>query len=249
VYIYKTKENKNMKHYLILLLTIKLFCLPHLNSEEFNFDFIFSKSNEGWVGDFADYDQSQEAFYELAWGWSNLPTELPLDGQILKKGIYLSGNNHSDDLFMFIKRQIEGLKPDTLYELSFIVTIENNIPAGQIGIGGAPGESVFFKVGASRKEPKKVAEKGIYRLNVDKGNQSQKGKNAVVVGDLSNPLVNPSDLSYQPKHFTNEVPLKLKTDHKGRLWVFVGTDSGFEGLTHYYIASISIHIINEERGG
>jgi hypothetical protein len=215
---------------------IQLCCL---HAAEFSFD--FSINHEGWVGDFVDYPPGEEAFFELGWGWFNLPTPLPLNGKTLEKGMFLTGNNHSDDLFMFIKRQIEGLKPNTHYELTFVVTIENNVPPGEFGIGGSPGESVFFKVGASKQEPTKIIENGIYRLNVDKGNQAQGGKNAIVIGNLANPLVNPLNPTYEPKQFINTIPLKVKTDRKGRLWLFVGTDSGFEGPTNYYIAQIAVH--------
>lgn len=213
-----------------------LFSKSHL--ETYNFNFLIS--NQGWIGDFADYDIGEETFFELAWGWFNLPVPIMIEGETLSKGMFLSGNNHSDDLFMFMKRQIKGLKPNTHYALSFVVTIENNIPPDQFGIGGSPGESVFFKVGASKKEPEKVAEGQIYRLNIDKGNQSQGGKNAIVVGNLANPLVDPNHPTYQPKTFANEIPLNVKTDEKGHLWLFVGTDSGFEGPTHYYIADIKV---------
>ena len=118
----------------------------------------FSKDCKGWIHDFTDYPEGEEAFYELAWGWENLPTEtvsMGSDAQVLTKGLFLSGNNHSDDLFMFCKRQINGLQPNTVYSLIFSVIIESNIPSGSIGIGGSPGESVYFKVGASTEEPKK----------------------------------------------------------------------------------------------
>ena len=76
--------------------------------------------------------------------------ELPIENGVLTKGIFLSGNNHSDDLFMFIKRPIDKLMPNTDYNLSFHVTIESNVSQGEFGIGGSPGESVFFKVGLLR---------------------------------------------------------------------------------------------------
>lgn len=224
-----------------LLVLIFQLCLSFsLLSKEMAFDFNFEQGHAGWVGDFADYDVDQEAFFELGWGWTTLPTQLDFNGTLLKKGLLLTGNNHSDDLFMFMKHRIEGLKPNTHYHVTFTVVIENDIPPDQFGAGGSPGESVFFKVGASKREPKKVAKGSIYRLNIDKGNQSQDGKYAVVVGDLANPLVDPSNPTYQPKQFVNEIPLKVRTDHKGRLWLFVGTDSGFEALTTYYIAHISV---------
>ncbi len=232
------------KFSLFLLFTVCLiFSSFQVEAKSTHFKFDFSVNNQGWQGDFADYPVGQEAFFELAWGWTTLPAALPLNGRILTQGIFLTGNNHSDDLFMFIKRQVKGLKPHTFYDLTFDVLIENDIPPGLIGIGGSPGESVYFKVGASKIEPHKVDINGTYGLNVDKGEQSQGGNNAIVVGNLANSLVNPSNPQFEPKEFTNEGnPLRMKTDSKGRLWLFVGTDSGFEGTSLYYIAHIAVTV-------
>lgn len=209
----------------------------NLEAKSIHFQFDFSKENQNWQGDFADYPVGEEAFFDLAWGWNTLPK--PLNN--LSKGMFLSGNNHSDDLFMFIRRKIGGLKPNTYYDITFQVVIEDDIFPGQMGIGGSPGESVFFKVGASTKKPQKKNDNGFYLLNVDKGNQAIGGKNAVVVGDLANPLVDPNNPQFEPKQFNNQNnPLRIKSDNKGNLWLFLGTDSGFEGPTLYYIASISV---------
>lgn len=227
--------NKSLLYFTFSLIWILSTSNAEAKPTHFHFD--FSTGNQNWQGDFTDYPIGQETFYELAWGWDNLPT--PLDS--LSKGIFLSGNNHSDDLFMFIRRRVDGLKPNTFYDITFQVTIEDNIFPEQFGIGGSPGESVFFKVGASTKEPHKVDIRGFYILNVDKGNQADGGKNAIVVGDLANPLVNPDTPQFEPKVFDNHNnPLRIKTDNKGGLWLFVGTDSGFEGSTLYYIAHISV---------
>lgn len=215
------------------------FCSSKIEAK--SFEFIFSRSNENFQGDFSDFPVDGESFLELAWGWQNLPNP----SQTLTKGIFLSGNNHSDDLFMFVRRQINCLRPNTWYDLFFNVTIQNNVPPGQGGIGGSPGEGVFFKVGASRQKPKRIildpnADFPVYVLNVDKGDQSQGGKNAIVVGDLANPAVDPNQPTFEFKSFSNECALRAKTDRQGRLWIFVGTDSGFEGTTLYYIAKISV---------
>jgi len=229
---------KSILFFIIAPLCLTFSCLE-ATSKKFAFD--FATSNQGWQGDFSDYPVGEEAFFELEWGWANLPVPLSFKNILLSKGMFLSGNNHSDDLFMFIRRKITGLQPNTPYDLTFHVLIENNIPPGQFGIGGSPGEDVFFKVGAANIKPHKVNVNGFYQLNVDKGEQSQGGKNAIVVGDLANPLVNPNDPQFEPKSFTNKGnSLRVKTDCKGNLWLFVGTDSGFEGPTLYYIAHISV---------
>ncbi|MFI5343657.1 MAG: hypothetical protein ACHQUC_05485 [Chlamydiales bacterium] len=204
------------------------------------FDFTFNENKQGWVGDFADYPVGEEIFFELEFGRAALPKEIPLANMILRKALFLSGNNHSDNLFMFVKRQIAGLKPNTLYALTFNITLEDDISPCQFGVGGSPGESVFVKVGASRREPQKIDVNGIYRINIDVGSQSAGGKNAIVVGDLANPFVESNNPEFQPIGYLNTSPLKIRSDHHGRLWLIVGTDSGFEGPTLYYIARIFV---------
>lgn len=229
------KLNSFYKFFWILTL-IPLLSWVQLPATEFNFN--FSKGHEGWVGDFADYPVGEEAFYELNWGWATLPNPLPGN----EKGMVLSGNNHSDDLLMFIKRQIEGLEPNTEYDVDFHVTIESNIPSGQMGVGGSPGEGIYFKVGASSQEPLKQENNGYYRINIDIGNQGMGGANGVIIGDLANPAVDPEDPTFMPKEMSTFQSFQAKTDEQGKLWLLVGTDSGFEALSIYYVANISVTI-------
>ena len=54
---------------------ILLFCtflFLKLGAEE-KFEFDFNANNNGFVGDFTDYPVGNEEFYELSWGWANLP--------------------------------------------------------------------------------------------------------------------------------------------------------------------------------
>jgi hypothetical protein len=194
----------------------------------------FTHGPDGWKGDFADYPVGEEEFYELGWGWGNLP----LSFHSFTKGLYIKGNNHSDDLFMFFKKKIVGLEPNTRYTVFFSLWIETNIPPQTFGIGGSPGESIYFKVGGSAEEPKKIVENGFYLLDVDKANQGQEGKNAKIVGNLANENVDPEAPTYMPKSLSGSLP--VMTDSQGSLWLFFGTDSGFEGFTQYYIAQVQV---------
>lgn len=228
-------------HFLHKLLFLIVFISLHSQiqlqaDKELNFD--FSKGHAGWTGDFADYPVDEEAFYELNWGWTSLPHPMANN----KKGIVLSGNNHSDDLLMFIKHRVTGLKPNTEYFIDYRVIIESNVPLRQMGIGGSPGESVYFKVGASTEEPVKQIVGDYYRINIDIGAQGLGGTNGIVIGDLANPAVDSDDPSFMPKEMNSGQNLKAKTDDKGRLWLLVGTDSGFEGFSLYYIANIAVNL-------
>ncbi len=177
-----------------------------------------------------DYDQS---IYEL--GHDHRPLPDGLEGS----GIYVQGHNRSDDLFTFLKRRVDGLRPNTVYAVSVSIDLATNVQAGLVGIGGAPGESVYVKAGASTVEPLTVEDgQGYLRMNIDKGNQSNGGEDMVVLGDVAHDQV--TDREYLLKTLDNtDLPLSVATDSEGQAWLIVGTDSGFEGLTQLYYARIS----------
>ncbi len=205
----------------------------------FTASFDFSESLDDWQADFAELPAGEDdsAFYELRYAYTNLPQNL--GG---KKALMLSGNNHSDDLFMFIKRKITGLVPNTTYTLVFEVQLASNAPQGSVGAGGSPGGSVFLKAGASKVEPAKTVENGRYVLNIDKGNQSTSGQNAIVLGDIAIPA-NTTDytLISRSNVASSYGPLFMaETNSEGEIWLVVGTDSGFEGITTLYYTRINI---------
>ena len=59
----------------------------------------------------------------------------------------MHGHNRSDDLFMFLKTQLDGLEPRTGYRSTFVVDVATCIPEGVVGIGGSPGESLYVTAG------------------------------------------------------------------------------------------------------
>lgn len=198
------------------------------------FEYNFNDDTEGWIGDFADYPVGEDDFYELEYTYSPLPEPLNQNDGSLK----LSGNNHSDDLFMFVKRKVSGLGRNTSYNINFEIEFASNIPDETVGIGGSPGESVYIKAGATPTEPVvNVGSDGLYTLNIDKGNQSQEGNDMVVIGDFSNDT--DEDL-YHLKTVSNTGAFTATTNENGELWIIVGTDSGFEGTTTIYYNKISI---------
>jgi len=201
---------------------------------EVEFKFTFADDAEGWAAGFADlpadYDQS---IYELDSGYRELPAGLK------GNGLFLQGHNRSDDLFMFLGILVEGLRPQSRYRVRVAVDLATNVPAGLVGVGGSPGESVYVKAGVSAFEPMVVAdEAGWLRINIDKGNQATDGRHMVVLGNLAHPEINGDE--YRIKTLGNQDhPIEVVTDTEGRAWLTIGTDSGFEGLTTVYYSGIS----------
>ena len=134
---------------------------------------------------------------------------------------------------------MDGLLSEATYTVSAVIDLATNVPAGSFGIGGSPGSSVFMKAGASTVEPVAIEDSNRHlRMNIDKGNQSRGGRSMAVLGDVAHPLI--ENREYRIKTLDGlELPVSADTDDEGRLWLVVGTDSGFEGLTALYYARIS----------
>lgn len=132
-----------------------------------------------------------------------------------------------------------GLTPGATYAVSVWVDLTTNVPPGSVGIGGSPGSSVFVKAGASTIESDTFEDSnGYLRMTIDKGNQSRGGESMAVLGNVAHPQVEGRE--YRIKTLDSlGLPLRVDADDGGRVWLVVGTDSGFEGLTRLYYARIS----------
>ena len=207
----------------------------------FSASFNFNDSDEGWEPGFTDlpYGDVDSTFFELRFAHTSLPSNLGA-----RKGIMLSGNNHSDDLFMFIKRKITGFSPNTSYTLAFEVELASNAPNESIGAGGSPGQSVYLKAGASSIEPMRTVYNDRYELNVDKGNQSASGANAVVLGDIGIPAGSTEYMLISRNNTSSGAnsgdPFVVESNSAGEIWLLVGTDSGFEGITTVYYTKVNV---------
>jgi hypothetical protein len=209
-------------------------------------EFNFCDGAQGWEAGFAEYATEMEDTMQLGAGIRPLPSELGIEGT----GYYLEGMNHSDDLFMFLKRRLgtdDGVVPSQEYRIKFTIVFASNAPSGAAGIGGPPGESVFLKAGASTVEPDVYldSDTGHYLMNVDKGlGNSDSGEAASVTGHIANglsaeevDLQNPPYVSLERQH-EHEYTITASPD--GELWLLVGTDSGFEGLTGIYYQRVAV---------
>jgi hypothetical protein len=209
-----------------------------MSDDSFDLEFDFANDYQGWSPSFADYPVGKEN--EWAIGSSLAPLPAPLDPS--RKGILLTGANHSDDLFMYITREAPRLAPNASYAIRFRVTVATNAPKNCAGIGGAPGESVVLKVGASPVEPARIVDASQhYRANFDYGSQLSGGRDATPVGNIANSNVNCGVPRYELKEL-DSAPLTFATNASGRLWFVVGFDSGFEGTTAVYITAVKVAI-------
>jgi len=216
-----------------------LFCLiifvisPKLNSQTLFYN--FTTGYEGWIGDFADYPITDSVSYELKYNRTTLPSPLNTSKYALK----IKGNNHSDDLFMFIKRKVTGLLPNTTYQLLIEVEFASNAPTNASGVGGSPGEGVVMKVGATIIEPLKIIDASEnYRMNIDKGGQMDTGVDMDTIGHIG--VTDTTTVFTLIKRSNTARLFTIKTNSKGEVWVCIGTESAFEAVTTLYYNEIKL---------
>ena len=193
-------------------------------------EFDFSSGNHGFASGFADLPADYDPeFYNLVADHRNLPAEIGVG-----MGLFISGTNHSDDLWMFWKKKLTGLQPNTEYQVVLDIEMASNVAPGLVGVGGAPGEGVYVKAGASQAEPLVTPDSGgELRLTVDKANQAASGSAAAVLGNVAKE--NDDSDQYAILHRNNRSILQSATSSAdGSLWLFFGTDSGFESTTALY---------------
>jgi hypothetical protein len=196
--------------------------------------FSFQDDIVGWESGYSDYTEGQEEQIDFKSGHRDLPEPLAA-----RSGFLLSSYNVADDVFMYITRPVEGLAPDTRYRVEIAVTFATNVPRGCAGIGGAP-DAVYMKVGASDLAPANVAGEGAgyVSININKGDQAQSGTDVVAIGTVGKAAESTTcgDEPYELKSLaTGDQDPIVTTDADGRLWLVIGTESGFEGETAIYI--------------
>jgi hypothetical protein len=215
--------------------------LPANDSGRRDLTFGFNVGEGNWTAAYSDFHEEDQPAIKLTTERRVLPqgTDRQSSGQ------FIASTNLSDDLFTFIKYPVSRLKPNTPYAITFEVELASNAPRRCPSTLGSPGEDVFLKVGASVLEPLAVMDPATQRarLNVDKGNQSLGGANAQMLGDISNELEQCFNTPYRIITRDNlGNPLRITTDDTGRVWLFVGTDSDYEGTTELYYDNLHVRL-------
>ncbi len=213
-----------------------------------SFSFNLDRGKQQFEALFLDYREGEEELMELEWGHESLP-----DAWSMRNGIRISGNNRTDDLMMVLMRPLDGLEPDTRYRLELEMQFATSVPSGCVGVGGAPGESVFMRLGAAGEKPDYVLEDSgtdsppMRRPSIDLGQQSQPGRYALAAGDMANGLddewCTESDRPWRMKRIsTAGQTFEVTTDENGRLWIYGLSDSGFESTSTWYLMEFVVRL-------
>jgi len=201
----------------ILWLAWAIVVLAGASARAQTFSYDFETDFQGWLCDFADYNVGDSALWHLSYKRDTMPQIRPI-----QYGIAMTGDNFSDDLFFFMKKDITGLSPNVAYKIAFSIDVVTNMPPD--GVGGG---DLMLKAGATIVEPAKIISSGMYRMNINKSNQNQPGPDMDTLGHISHSVA--GNFSYHLRTFTNTGHLFQRTsDANGGMWLAVGAESAFE---------------------
>jgi hypothetical protein len=218
--------------FLPLLLLTAISCVPGEEDQFaiFTQSYDFNLSTWGWEPGFTDYPVGQPSQADSIYNWDANYSASPLLGGN-HMALKLSCDNESEDIFMFIKRKVGGLQPNTSYSLVFTVDVVSDANLG---------DGMLLKAGASFVEPQKVIHNNRYELNLDKGENFQSGDDLFLLGRLDAPfdqsgyLYTSFNNAMDPRRFT------AKTNNVGEIWLIVGTESSAAGINTIFFSKIQI---------
>lgn len=198
-------------------------------------EYDFSQGLQDWSAGFSDYPSNPEdsAAFGLKYDYAE-----PIESLVTKKSVMLSGNNVNKDLFMFLKRRIDGLEPNRSYTLTFAVDLATDLKGAVTSSGG----SVFLKAGATALEPRSVIDAGQYVMNIDKGNHGVAGQDMISLGDIFSPSTGSTYSLVSRNNTMANSRYTARTNSNGELWLVVGTDSSMQGITTLYYTRINVVI-------
>ena len=222
----------NRVFFLICFVTVASGCSMTDEDEYaiFTESYDFTQSVWGWQADFTDYPVAAEEVDYQAYKWEAEYTDIPATfGQ--QKGLKLSCENVCGDVFMFIKKRVTGLHPNTSYNLVFEVDVIVNAEAS-----GA----TILKAGASFVEPQKVLRGDRFELNLDKGGQTTSGNNLVVIGKVDIPFDQAGYGYTTLSNVESSSRYTVTSNNLGEVWLVIGTESDYVGENTIYYRSINV---------
>ena len=227
VYALQRQVMKMFKIFLLVSFSIVAGCAKEEEDalEIMAHSYDFNESIGEWAPEFTDYPVSQDTDADTVYRWKAEYVNLPSNNR--SKALMLSCNNLSGDVFMFLKKKIDHLKPNTNYRLVYEISFSSNIIAGS---------GLTLKAGGSELEPKKIIEDNYYTLNLDKGYDTNSGENLASLGDAG-----ATTAELMTKGNTNAYqPLVVRSNSKGEIWLVVGTDSLVQGINSVYYSKINV---------
>lgn len=231
-----------MKKWMVWFSFPVIVCLSACNRENEKLNAVmivesqFQTTTENWAGNFSEYGKAEtDTSLDISLGRTWLPVAL----DSTKYGFRIQGRKKGSNLFLFLKKKVTGLMPGRNYKIVF-----------DIDLGTAYGDStnassklIYLKAGASPNEPVKKLANSIYTVSIDKGQPAKDGTEMVILGTVSNAIN--KNTYVLVRRFNDDNPVIVKPDANGVIWLCVGVDTGYEGMTILYYDRIKATITEQ----
>ncbi len=209
---------------------------PGLSKLELSFD--FTTGAHEWIYEVTDYPVNVE---RAEWDLVGINGTYDMTGTD-ESAYWLIGNNHSDDIFVYIYLKVDGLKANTTYEGLVEFTGLTPYSSDSMGIGGSPASSVYVKAAMTSIEPTPVIGYNDYYVlpeGILKENQSQDGEIVRLLGSLADNQITLDNGLFQVSY---DLTQEFTTNDAGEVFIMVGYDSGFEGVNIFGLTALDIDL-------
>jgi hypothetical protein len=188
---------------------------------EITLTFDFDGSMNGFFFGQTDFTESTRG--EITAVVEALPA--PLTGS----GLRVTARNNSDDQWAYIARALtsaDGIVPSQRYTARIHARIASQAASGCFGVGGSF-EAVAIKGGVVVTMPTGVLDgQGYTSFSADKGSQSEIGPEATSLGNIANGRACEEASAWV--RLDRMGSMNISSNAAGTLYLYVGTDSGFE---------------------
>lgn len=204
---------------------------------------LFDTDNEGWVGEFSGFPVGMEDSMKLEYLHEPVYVSESVGSvtAIKQKG-YAANSN----LFMYVKQQVSGLRPNSRYLVTFELEQITHLLEDYGGNLNSKDQGSFLKVGAFKTEPSTTSEPdalnediSIIATDFDKGDITQDGEDMVLIGKVEYSI--PGELPVIINGNNLDKPIYAVTDDEGKLWVAVGVDTNIPVYLSVSYTFIVIH--------
>lgn len=203
---------------------------------------VFAEDAEGWDAQFSEYEPGLEDSLKLSFTHDKIMATETI-GEVT--AVVQSGYATNSDLFMYIKRQISGFKPNTSYQVVFTLELLAQLNVDFNGDLSDEYYGSFLKAAVYTEEPDTLIVDDIENpgkktvtTNFDKGNGRTTGPNMALIGKLeySNVDESPQILIGSSK----QDDLIGTTDSEGKMWMMIGVDTNQPIYQSIYYSFIGI---------
>lgn len=214
-------------------------CSAEQELRVYSFTFPFISSDQGWSGGFANYPSVPVDSIGYHLHAAHDPLAYNINTDSTRMSMYISGNSLNNQLFMFLKRKITGLKPSATYEVMFTVRLASNLPTKQPTTPATLGELTHVRIGAMPEEPVLTAVDNVYRITLGEEILDTSGTQLLTIGSVA---VTSSTKAYTmiTRNNTSATAVRATTNEAGELWLVVGTQGTASGKVTLYYTQIDV---------